>query len=75
MVRNARGIGRRIGRTRGALVDDPEPTHLARKLAHQVVAALARLRTTMNDYYDKPDTHSDTYCRADMMVYRVTLHS
>jgi DNA-binding GntR family transcriptional regulator len=69
------GLGLRMARTRVRVEATLATARLARQLAYQEGAALLRIRTTSYDYDDKPVTHSDTYCRADMMDYRVTLHS
>jgi GntR family transcriptional regulator len=69
------GLGLRMARTRVRVEATLATARLARQLAYQEGAALLRIRTTSYDYDDQPVTHSDTYCRADMMDYRVTLHS
>jgi len=69
------GLGLRMARTRVRVEATLATARLARQLAYQEGAALLRIRTTSYDYDDQPVTHSDTYCRADMMDYRVTLHN
>jgi GntR family transcriptional regulator len=69
------GLGLRMSRTRvrvqAALADE----RLARRLHYTEGAPVLRIRTTSYNYDERPVSHSDTYCRADMMDYRVTLHS
>lgn len=68
------GLGLRMARTRVRVEATLANARLARQLAYSEGAPMLRIRTTSYDYDDHPVTHSDTYCRADMMDYRVTLH-
>lgn len=69
------GMGLRMSRTRVRVQATLAGARLARQLQYPEGAPLLRIHTTSYDYDDRPISHGDTYCRADMMDYRVTLHS